>query len=187
MRFEVGGGTVPRTMNDADVEYKDIPGYPGYRVGDDGSVWSQRRTRRTGEWRQLKPWASKSTGRLIVSLWPERGHRLKKWQVHRIVLLAFVGPCPTGKEVCHEDGDHTDNRLANLRYDTHVANESDKVRHGRKLLGDRHPVAKLNIEMVRAIRLLLPVHTLIALADRFGVSKKTIWNVKTGRAWRWVT
>lgn len=45
-------------------------------------------------------------------------------------MEAFVGPCPEGMEVCHNNGDCTDNRLENLRYDTKSANMLDRVRHG---------------------------------------------------------
>lgn len=51
-------------------------------------------------------------------------------RVHRAVLETFVGPCPPGMEACHNNGDRTDNRLENLRWDTHQANERDKVNHG---------------------------------------------------------
>ena len=38
------------TMNNAvaQVEYRDVPGWPGYRVGDDGSVWSLWKRRGLG-------------------------------------------------------------------------------------------------------------------------------------------
>lgn len=51
-------------------------------------------------------------------------------KVHRLVTLAFVGPCPDGMEVCHNNGRKTDNRLENLRYDTSSASGLDKIRHG---------------------------------------------------------
>lgn len=50
--------------------------------------------------------------------------------VHRLVLEAFVGPCPEGMEGCHWDDDNDNNHLSNLRWDTHQANEQDKVRNG---------------------------------------------------------
>jgi hypothetical protein len=45
-------------------------------------------------------------------------------------MAAFVGPCPEGMEVCHNNGDPTDNRMENLRYGTHSSNEQDKLIHG---------------------------------------------------------
>lgn len=49
--------------------------------------------------------------------------------VHRAVLEAFKGPCPPGQEGCHNNGNPSDNRLENLRWDTHKANGEDAVRH----------------------------------------------------------
>ena len=51
--------------------------------------------------------------------------------VHRVVLEAFVGPCPEGHEACHNNGNPSDNRLENLRWDTKSANALDRVRDGR--------------------------------------------------------
>ncbi len=68
--------------------------------------------------------------------WPERGYlcvRLgigRQYAVHRLVLLAFVGPCPEGQEALHQNGDPSDPRLTNLRWGTHSENQLDQVRHG---------------------------------------------------------
>jgi NUMOD4 motif/HNH endonuclease len=51
-------------------------------------------------------------------------------QVHRLVLLAFRGSCQPGQEGCHNNGDASDNRLENLRWDTHSENMYDRGRHG---------------------------------------------------------
>lgn len=51
--------------------------------------------------------------------------------VHRLVLEAFVGPCPDGMEGCHWDDDPKNNPLSNLRWDTLSANRHDMVRNGR--------------------------------------------------------
>lgn len=50
--------------------------------------------------------------------------------VHKLVMLAFVGPCPPDTEVCHENDIRTDNRLVNLRYGSRSANHYDSVRNG---------------------------------------------------------
>lgn len=51
-------------------------------------------------------------------------------KVHRLVLEAFVGPCPDGMMCCHANGVRNDNRLENLRWDTASANMMDRVQHG---------------------------------------------------------
>lgn len=52
----------------------------------------------------------------------------------RSVLETFVGPCPEGMECCHfPERDRSNNRLDNLRWDTHHENVLDAVRHGTHL------------------------------------------------------
>jgi hypothetical protein len=52
-------------------------------------------------------------------------------RVHRLMLEAFIGPCPDGYEACHANDDPEDVRLENLRWDTRSANTFDKVTNGR--------------------------------------------------------
>src|SRR5699024_6464865 len=54
--------------------------------------------------------------------------------VHRLVLEAFVGPCPDGMEACHWDDDKTNNHVSNLRWATQSDNMHDRVRNGRHQL-----------------------------------------------------
>ena len=49
---------------------------------------------------------------------------------HRLVMFAFVGPCPPGQEVRHLDGDKLNPSLDNLVYGTRSENMRDMVRHG---------------------------------------------------------
>lgn len=116
--------------------WKPIPGWEGaYEVGDAGRVRSvERRTwcpRGKGFWRRVPPTILKpavSRGYLRVSL--QRDGRVQNVSVHRLVLLAFIGPCPDGMEACHYDDDSANNRLVNLRWDTRRANHADRTRNG---------------------------------------------------------
>lgn len=67
-------------------------------------------------------------GHLTIRL--RRNGEGKPFFVHRLVMAAFVGPCPDGMVVCHNNGNGLDNRLDNLRYDTQSENMNDTKRHG---------------------------------------------------------
>lgn len=58
--------------------------------------------------------------------------KTKTFLTHRLVLEAFIGPRPDGMEACHFDGDKTNNKLANLRWDTKSSNQDDAVRIGTR-------------------------------------------------------
>jgi hypothetical protein len=112
-----------------------VPDYEGfYEVSTCGQVRSVDRviTDRAGRvmrWRgKLLAQSPSSDGRLKVTL--SIGGVVSTRKVHHLVLETFTGPCPENMEGCHGNGDHTDNHWANLRWDTHSANELDAVRHG---------------------------------------------------------
>lgn len=110
--------------------WKDIPGYEGrYQVSDSGLVRSiiypQTRILSATKGEGL----THRNGRYRSVHLRKDGSR-QGWLVHRLVMLAFVGPCPEGMEVCHNDGNSHNNHLANLRYDTRSNNVLDNVRAG---------------------------------------------------------
>ena len=120
-------------MNPTQERWLPVPGFEGYyEVSDHGRVRSvTRRIHLYGGRTPISP------GRVLkpdTSHW----HRVKlskdgqvtRKSVHRLVLEAFVGPCPEGMECCHWDDDHTNNHLSNLRWDTRSANRLDAVRNG---------------------------------------------------------
>lgn len=116
--------------------WRAIPGYEGaYEVSDQGRVRSVPRRDGRG-WRikgRVLAERPLPNGYLRVSLW-KQGKGSDPY-IHRLVLLAFVGPAPQGTEACHGDGVRTNNRLENLRWDTPSGNAADKKRHGT----DRRP------------------------------------------------
>ncbi len=122
--------------NDSTVQFRDVPGYPAYRVGDDGSVWSCWRrvgrgggfaNRLTERWRRMKP-GVQAKGYLYVNLCFARGN-VRTFRVHRLVLEAFVGPCPEGMECRHLNGVRADCRLENLIWGTRAENVADRRKH----------------------------------------------------------
>lgn len=121
-------------------QWRPVPGWEGYyEVSNQGrvlsvgrKVWQGGSRWGRGFWRVTKPRILKPgiyRGYERVSL--QRDKRVHQESVHRLVLLAFVGPPPAGTEGCHNDGNKTNNTLANLRWDTSSANHLDRTRHGR--------------------------------------------------------
>jgi hypothetical protein len=111
--------------------WKPIPGCEGYEASDLGRI----RSWRPRNWRCSTPTTPRilaqcdaGQGYLVVSI--SQGSKAKTQRVNRLVLLAFVGPCPEGMEGCHGNGDRGDNRLENLRWDTHQGNQVDRLKHG---------------------------------------------------------
>lgn len=163
--------------------WRAVPDWPGYEVSDSGRVRSLDPRQRCAEPRVLRLRTDR-TEYVTVDL--HRGARRQQARVHRLVLLAFVGPCPPGHEAAHRNGVRSDNRLGNLAWRTRAANAAHKAAHGRGLWGERHPLARLTWAAVRAIhRGHAAGLSNRAMARTHGVSRETIRNVVRGRAWTW--
>jgi hypothetical protein len=120
-----------------EVQWRAIPNYEGfYEVSETGLVRSLPRvvpSPRPGQSTTRIPGRALNgsvdgTGYLAVGLHRDGRRAVRK--IHRLVLEAFVGPCPEGMEACHNDGDGLNNRLENLRWDTRSGNMRDRVLHG---------------------------------------------------------
>ena len=172
----------------AEVEYRDIPGFPGYRAGSDGSIWSRRRVGRyhdaTG-WRKLNP--SKNTGGYyVVILYAES--RPVQLLVHRIVLETFVGPRPPGTLGAHNNGVRTDNRPENLSWKTSKENWDDQRLHGTAPEGEKSPLAKLRAaDVLEIVRLRNEGVAYRMITARFGITASGVSNIMHGKCWRSLT
>ena len=165
------------------MTWKAVPGFEGhYEVSDAGGVRRFLRGRRAiakyGPHRVLSPKALPSGYRQVVL---SKNNVQTYRYVHRLVLEAFVGPCPEGMLSCHGNGDKSDNRLANLRWDTQAANLGDARRHGTLLVGEANTSAKLTVECVRAI--LASSEQGAVLALRYGVSRSRITRIRNRQSW----
>lgn len=166
------------------VQYKSVVGFPDYRIGDDGSLWSRmKRGRRWGrnakddvcqKWRLLRG-GTHSGGYKQVGLRKD-GERFQVC-VHKLVLEAFIGPCPVGMEACHApDRNPANNHLENLRWDTRSNNQIDSVHDGT------HGSLKLTESQVREIY--IRAHrgeNQRQIAKEFGISAGHVNHIKKGR------
>ncbi len=181
------------------VQYTPVLNYLAYRVGNDGSVWSclkrggvpgkrngGTRVVMSNTWKRLTP-TPNIHGYPCVWLYQNGERRL--FPVHKLVLEAFVGPCPKKMEAAHENGNRADNQLSNLSWKTHQANQQDQIRHGTIARGSRNGFAKLTEDIVLAIitDFRRGNTNRTHLGAKYKISRYTIGLILKGRRWRHVT
>lgn len=143
-------------------EYRPIPGFGGYKINPWGKIQNpQGMPMRT---------TSKPMG---YTLWRYKG---KHVMVHRLVARTYL-PNPDELPVVHHKNHRKhDNFVENLEWTTHAGNMQAEVDAGRTTGRKR-----LTADEVRAIRKAVgAVHT---IAGRFGVSKSTVSNIRSGKSY----
>lgn len=148
-------------------EWRNVPSAQGYMVSNAGKVRGPR-----GE---LKP-VKHSGGYLQVTL-----DRRKRMLVHRLVLIAFCGPCPPLHECRHLNGLKTDNRFENLRWGTKRENCSDRKLHGTENIGERNGQSKIGpstVAMIRDSNVSAP-----ELSETTGLSVSHVRQIMCGGHW----
>lgn len=164
---------------------KPIDGFDGYEVDSDGAVWSRRLAIRGGRIgntpRKLNPVLRRGYERVGL----RRSGRIHWRSVHRLVLEAFVGPCPTGMEALHgPDPSKRNNQLCNLRWGTPKENGADSRIHGTSAKGSRKPDAKLSESDIPVIRALVSSgESRRSVARKFGVSHVVVNGIISGKLW----
>lgn len=181
------------------METRPIPFAPGYWITDGGSVFSDKCRR------YLKPWLLRRYPCVSLCVNGVVTHI----QVHRLVLLCFVGSPPTPRhETRHLDGNpgnpaltnlvwgtHAENMQDTLRHETHIKFKPERLargmRHGSKtrpdsfVRGERVTGSKLKPADVMEIRRrAAPGTTNATLAREFGVSQTAIGNIVSGKVWK---
>ena len=180
----VGGEMNSFEIKDYSLEsWRPIPGFDGYEVSEFGRIRSWKAIGRNHKRRSepviLKPQIMKNRkGYLFHNLYA--GGKYHSVRIADAVLLAFIGPKPYGMNSCHDDGKKENNRLDNLRYDTPINNELDKLRHGTSN-------RVLTVEIVKAIK------TRVANGERqkdvcesLGLGSDQVCRVVNGKTWKWV-
>lgn len=122
-------------------------------------------------------------GYIHVGLRKDKKLRTKK--VHRLVLSAFVGCCPAGMEACHNDGVKANNRLDNLRWDTHRNNQI-KDGGARAIIGkgELNPSSTLSEHKVLQIKYLGKSGlTHEAIGCIVGANRRNVSRIIQGERW----
>lgn len=158
--------------------WKEIPGYPSYKVSNTGKVYSRKGNR-------LMKSAPNARGYHTVQF-TESG-KGKNFMVHRLVLMAFR-PIPNVHEmqVDHINCIRHDNRLENLRWCTAQENVRFTNEAGRNPKKESHGRSELTEKDVRAIRYLSEICGVrnLELGKAFGVNPRTIAYVINGKTWK---
>lgn len=109
-------------------------------------------------------------------------------RAHRVSYEMDCGPIPDGMQVLHRCDNPCCVRLDHLFLGTNADNMADKVAKGRQAhyghRGDKHPTAKLTVAQVLAVREAIGTHR--EVAERFGVSRKQIEDIRARRAWAYL-
>ena len=137
------------------------------------------------EWKGRK---ERGYGRTIIG--SRKDGTRKTIAAHRLSYETFVGPIPDGMEVCHKCDNpccvNPDHLFVGTRQDNIDDRESKHRNNPPK--GSSNGRAKLSEADVLSARLERAQKNISfqKLADKYGVSKKTIQNAIKGRTWRFV-
>ena len=153
----------------SNIEWRDVPGYPGYKASRTGQVIGPRGL-------VMRP-MKMTTGHLYVIT----GDRRKLW-VHHAVLLAYVGPRPEGQECRHLDGNPRHNHVGNLAWGTRLENVRDKARHGTELHGEAKSNHRITTEQARAKR--VDSRASRVVGRDYGISHTAVLRIRRGERWR---
>lgn len=172
-----------------DIEaWHSIPGYEGlYEVSNHGRTRQGPANRWPGFIRKDQlSWSGRGgSGQKYRSTVLKKAGRYRTLLVHRLVLAAFVGPCPNGHE--------TNNMVGNLEWVTASQNQIHrrdvlgKPLNPRPARGERVTLSKLNPGQVGEVRRLRSAGMVQQrIADLFGVSQATVSSIVLRKTWRHV-
>lgn len=182
--------TVPSLAGE---EWRDVVGYEGlYQISNLARVKALPQpfgpsNRRRETLRQS--WTHKNG---YVQMILARDGKPHPYRLHKLVMDAFLGPCPEGCVRNHKNGDKAGNRLDNLEYVT----PSENTLHAytvlghecifKRLVGSQTSGAKLTEAQVIEIRQLADQYKRTELGARFGVHPSVISNIVARRIWKHV-
>ena len=164
------------------MEFRAVPGWPGYEVSEDGQL------RCLLKYRNKSPntrWGTTNVHGYKVHVLTNKLKGVRKLvAAHRLVASAFLPPPQEGQtEVRHLDGDRANNHFQNLAWGSSKENSEDMVRHGRSARGEKNPQAKLTAQQVLDIFESLKTLSGAEVSSKFGVSEATVSRIRNGNHW----
>lgn len=166
---------------------KDIQGWPGYKISEDGDVYSCRTNggKCSESWKNKKPNVNPG-GYYQVKL--HYRQKAKLFRIHTLVLTTFAGTRPVGMVACHINGNKIDNRVENLRWGSPKENSDDRELHGNTARGESNGRSIMIVEAVQKLKLARETTRLSyeKLAKQFGISKRQTMRIIKNECWHHV-
>lgn len=104
---------------------------------------------------------------------------------HRISWEIHVGTIPRGLQVLHKCDVRCCVNPGHLFLGTMADNMADKIKKGRQTKGEFNNHSKLTPATVRLIRRRRSSgSTLQSLADNYGITKSSVWEICNGHTWK---
>lgn len=159
-------------------EWRTVPGWERYYVSNEGGVFDaiNRTMLQIGDYQR-------------VVLYKSRVRSGRKVSPGRLVLEAFVGPCPEGMECCHWDDNRLNNHISNVRWGTRGDNITDAYRNGRgDKSGEKNGCAVMTeanvLEAIELRKTDVKAWPYYRLGERYGVSAQAVFAAVKGKKWK---
>lgn len=158
--------------------------WPEYKIDAAGNIYRAMKASGATVGNAVRQREGKN-GYMIVTL--SRQSKRQHLLVHRLVAATFISPIPPGMDVCHFDGDKTNNTLENLRIDTRKANVADNVRLGKHNRGERCGSNKYSEKAISELRQRMSSgETVSELSKLTGIPKPTLYAIRSRQTWAWL-
>jgi hypothetical protein len=152
------------------LEWRIIPFAPNYNVSEYGHI------AKDGEF--MRPFTNQNGYK--VAQFSINRKRLRMG-IHKVVALAFLGDCPDGFQVAHNDGDQLNNHYTNLRYATPKENCADKKKHDTNWI--RHRRAMSSETAMLALEMVANKIPRRKIATQLGLNVGTVNGIVYGRSY----
>lgn len=150
---------------------KDHPVWADYTIYPDGRVFSKKRG-------HFKKYQKTKSGYCVIAVYKDKAKNYKS--IHRLVAEAFI-PNPNPDvltDVNHIDNNKENNCVENLEWCTHAEN----LQHSNILESSK--TRALSLEQVDEIRELIAQGIgQTSIANKFNVSRCTIYHIKNNLTW----